>query len=441
MEAEWQADRARLRELVHTRPDLLEGQMAARLGRSYSWAKKWAKRLTFSSAHDASVLCSHSRRRKTSFPAWHPRLIEKVEEIRLHPPANLRRTPGSKTILYFLARDPDLKRLGCRLPRSARTIWKLLRSLGLITYAPAHKHQEESLCAPLEEVQVDFQDATTVPPDPYGKQQHMVEICNFVDRGTSILLSAQVSDDFHAATALEAVIAFLQEHGCPPRMSFDHDPRWLGSATGRDFPSALCRMLLCLGIEPRIIPPRRPDLHGYVERYHRTYKYECLLVHQPATLADVREVTEQFAWHYNYQRPHQGRACGNRTPREAFPELPKLPPLPRLVQADRWLHQYHQRAFARTVGSDGCMSINHDPYYVSVRLAGHRVTSVVDAERSLFQIWLADQPITHLSIKGIIRARLPLQEYLERMVEEAQSEERRRLARQARWQMWGEWAP
>jgi hypothetical protein len=45
-----------------------------------------------------------------------------------------------------------------------------------------------------------------------------------VDAGTSILLSAQVHEDFHAATALEAVIRFLREHGRPTRMSFDHDP-------------------------------------------------------------------------------------------------------------------------------------------------------------------------------------------------------------------------
>jgi hypothetical protein len=44
---------------------------------------------------------------------------------------------------------------------------------------------------PLEEVQIDFKDASTVPADPEGKQQHVVEVLNFVDADTSILLSAQ----------------------------------------------------------------------------------------------------------------------------------------------------------------------------------------------------------------------------------------------------------
>ncbi len=51
---------------------------------------------------------------------------------------------------------------------------------------------------PLEEIQIDFKDASTVPADPEGKQQHVVEVLNFVDAGTSILLSAQTHQDFHA---------------------------------------------------------------------------------------------------------------------------------------------------------------------------------------------------------------------------------------------------
>jgi hypothetical protein len=68
-------------------------------------------------------------------------------------------------------------------------------------------------------------DVSSVPPDPLGKQQHVIEVCTLVDAGTSLLLFAQPHEDFHAQTALEAGIAFLREYGCPGRMSFDHDPR------------------------------------------------------------------------------------------------------------------------------------------------------------------------------------------------------------------------
>lgn len=360
MEMQWQADRSALRELQQSRPDLSLKEMAVLLKRSYSWAKRWSKRLQQAPPTDLAVLHSRSRARKTSPPDWDAQVLQRLEEIRQHPPANLQRTPGPKTILYYLQHDPHLQQLGCRLPQAASTVWKLLHRLGLLTPTSKRQHEPEPPCVPLEEVQVDFKDVSTVPPDPLGKRQHVIETCNFVDAGTSLLLMAEPHDDFHAQTALEAVIAFLRRYGCPQRMSFDHDPRWLGSPSGRDFPSALQRMLFCLGIEPRICPPQRPDRNAFVERYHRSYKYECLRIFRPKTLEEVRAVTLSFEQHYNEERPHQGRACGNRPPRQAFPTLPTLPALPEAVQADRWLWSLHQRVFARTVGADGCVAVNHE---------------------------------------------------------------------------------
>ena len=94
MEAEWQADRSLLRELIHSRADLSLKQIAAQIGRSYSWAKKWAKRLSLAPPEDLEVLHSRSRARKTPAPAWDPLVLRRVEQIRLFPPEGLQRTPG-----------------------------------------------------------------------------------------------------------------------------------------------------------------------------------------------------------------------------------------------------------------------------------------------------------------------------------------------------------
>jgi hypothetical protein len=53
----------------------------------------------------------------------------------------------------------------------------------------------------------------------------VIEVCNFVDAGTSIALFAQAREDFHEQTAIEAVIIFLQTYGRPRQMTFDRDPR------------------------------------------------------------------------------------------------------------------------------------------------------------------------------------------------------------------------
>jgi hypothetical protein len=85
-------------------------------------------------------------------------------------------------------------------------------------------------------------------------------------------------------------------------------------------------------------------------------------VHHPQTLEEFKRFTEDYQHYNNWERPHQGRACGNRPPRQAFPDLPSLPPLPETVQAGRWLTRYHHRVFARLVHADGCVSVNRDSY-------------------------------------------------------------------------------
>jgi hypothetical protein len=209
---------------------------------------------------------SRSRARVTPYPEWDSLVIRRIEQIRKNPPEGLLRIPGPQAILYYLPRDEALQKPGCRLPRSTRTIWIILHRLGLIEVASYKKPELEPLHPPLDEIQVDFKDVSSVPPDPSGdgKQQHVVEVCNFVDAGTSILLAAYPHEDYHAQTALEAVIQFLNEHGRPRQMSFDHDPRWVGSEGGMGF---------SLSVAP--ISPLRPDRASSVPTSPTMAKWVC----------------------------------------------------------------------------------------------------------------------------------------------------------------------
>ena len=149
-------------------------------------------------------------------------------------------------------------------------------------------------------------------------------------------------------------------------------------------------------------------------------------MHHPSTLSEVRSVTEQFLHHDNEQRPHQGRACGNRPPREACPVLPTLPPLPVSVQPNRWLQHFHQQAVVRFVGSDGCVMVDLQTYYLSRKLAGQPVALVVDAPERCFAVWQATTPISRLAIKGLLEAdEMPCEPYLQMMQREARSQVQR----------------
>jgi transposase InsO family protein len=400
MEADWVAERSMLRYLITLHSSWTNAQLATCLGRSESWVKKWRKRFREAAPDDQQVVFGHSRARKTPPPRTHPSVVQRILDIGDAPPENLQRVPGPRTILYYLPRHSEGIAQGVPLPRSTKTIWKILRQHDRIVVDRRRKPKPLERPEPLQEIQIDFKDDSTVPADALGKRQHVVETCNFVDAGTSIWLYAPVREDFTAETALDAVVQFLQQYGLPAMLTFDRDPRWVGSASGRDFPSALVRFLLCLGIEPNICPPHRPDKNAFVERLHRTYKEECLLLHRPSTLSQVREVTAAFMQHYNTERPHQGRSCGNVPPRVAFPTWPPLPPVPTQVDPDRWVQHIHGQAFARTVRTDGSVTVDEMRYYVGHKLAGQRINLVVHAPDQVFDLLQGATRLKRLPIKG-----------------------------------------
>ncbi len=440
MEAELFAQRAALRCLSRQHHEWTQEEFAVTLGRSRSWVAKWLARFKEAAPDDLMVLHSRSRARHTPPPSTPQAVVERILSIRDEPPEHLRRVPGPRAILYYLPRDTQAQALGVPLPRSTRTIWKVLRQHGRIALDLPRRHRPLERPAPLAEVQMDFKDASSVPADPEGKKQHTVEVLNFVDAGTSILLSAQVNADYHAETAFDAVVAFLQQWGRPKTLTFDRDPRWVGSASGRDFPSALVRFLLCVGVEPNICPPRRPDKNPYVERYHRSFGKECLDVLRPGTEEEVREATADFYVHYNLERPNQALSCGNRPPRVAYPALPTLPPVPEQVDPDAGLAHIHGQAFARRVQPNGSVEVDRRSYYIMQHLAGQQVVLVVNAPEHRFEVLLGKEVVKTWPIKGVIGQTLPFNEYVARMREEARSEYRRWLQQHRGWRQASFWA-
>jgi hypothetical protein len=193
-------------------------------------------------------------------------VVDRILEIRNQPPEHLGRTPGPKAILYYLHRDAELQELDVLLPRSTRTIWRILAQHGRIPHPPRPPHESVDRPAPLTSWQIDFKDAATVVADPEGKRQHVVEVLNTVDVGTSLLLHAQAEEDFTAHTSLMAVAQLLRAQGLPDQITFDRDPRFVGSWSSRDFPAPFVRFWACLGVEVIVCPPHRPDKNAFVER-------------------------------------------------------------------------------------------------------------------------------------------------------------------------------
>jgi len=182
---------------------------------------------------------------------------------------------------------------------------------------------------------------------------------------------------------------------------------------------------MCLGIQVKVCPAHRPDLNAFVERYHRTLKYECLLIHRPQTQEQVREVNEAFVAHYNQERPNQARSCGNQPPRVAFAELPSLPRVPDVVDPDRWLRAVDGQHFVRKVRLNGTVLIDDVSYYVKQTLAGQYVDVCIDATQQELVIWHRKQPFKRVPIKGLQKTALSFEHFVQLMSQQALSEQRR----------------
>lgn len=160
--------------------------------------KKWLKRIRNRTLEDQEVLQAYSRARKRPPPQTAAEVVTRILEIRDEPPPKLGRVPGPLTILYYLQKDPSLQEAGCVLPRSTRTIWKILDQHQRIPRPGLRQHEPLERPEPGLEWGMDFHDVSTVLADPLGKQQHMVEILNFIDHGTSAVVASEPGDAYTA---------------------------------------------------------------------------------------------------------------------------------------------------------------------------------------------------------------------------------------------------
>ena len=87
-----------------------------------------------------------------------------------------------------------------------------------------------------------------------------------------------------------------QWYGYPQRLRTDNGPEFI-SAT-------LAQWAQQHQVILDFIQPGCPAQNAYIERFNRTYRQEILDMYLFNTLEEVRQLTEQWLYTYNAQRPH-----------------------------------------------------------------------------------------------------------------------------------------
>lgn len=356
----------------------MPAQLAAELGRSERWSRKWVRRLQAVTEPSFKTYLSQSRAPKTRTRQTPDVVKDVICDLRMSLSKQYHRSAGARLIRHYLHKAPSLSDLDVFVPSSSRTITRILRERGYIIDPPKHEHEPLRLCAPMEEWEMDFCEIRLVD----GRFEFFL----VVDRGASRVVYLEGSEGYRADTALEAVIRLFLLNGMPKRLRFDRDPRFVWSWTADSFPAPLVRMLHVLGVEPVICPPRRPDKKPYVERCVRTFKHEWLDRFSLNTMADCYEALEAFPHYHNAERIHLGRACNGRTPDEAFPSLPILPFPSDEVKPNDWLKSQHGRVFRRRIRSNGTIQVDKHVYYVDKKLAKRRVLVHLDATHRCLRV-------------------------------------------------------
>ena len=84
---------------------------------------------------------------------------------------------------------------------------------------------------------------------------------------------------------------------------------------GSEFKAAFEQACADKGLTLFVLPPKRPDLNGCVERNHGAWRYEFYACFDlPCRIDRLQRLVEAFAHRYNHHRPHQ--ALGDQTPAE-----------------------------------------------------------------------------------------------------------------------------
>jgi len=269
---------------------------------------RWEKRLEPKSRRP-------HRRRK---PAWSSALVQAVEELRADNPMW-----GKRKLAWLLRREG--------VAVSISTVGRILKQLmqrGVVTPVPILRRKPGGRrfrligkryarrlpkglkpSRPGEIVQVD---TMFVSPAPGQAHKHFTAY-DPIARWTVASVAGRASASL-AAGFLDKLLADM-----PFKVT------GIQVDGGSEFRADFERACQEKGLRLYVLPPKRPQLNGAVERCNGAWRYEFYAAYDlPHRLDKLQPFLDAFAHRYNHQRPHD--ALDGRTPAQYLHTLSSAPP-------------------------------------------------------------------------------------------------------------------
>jgi len=120
---------------------------------------------------------------------------------------------------------------------------------------------------------------------------------NVIDDFNREALCIAVDTSLPAQRVIRELEQLIEWRGKPERLRMDNGPEFIAHAT-QEWAAAQ-------DIEFTYIQPGKPMQNGLVERFNKTYRTEVLDAWIFENLSQVREITQEWMWRYNHERPHR----------------------------------------------------------------------------------------------------------------------------------------
>jgi transposase InsO family protein len=320
-----------------------EGRTQGEVARQYGVSQGWVSRLVARyQAEGEAAFEPRSRRPKTSPGAISPEIVDLIVRLRKEL-SGQGLDAGPDTIAWHLRHQH-------RVTVSPATISRYLTRRGLVIPEPKKRPKSSYIrfaaAMPNQCWQSDF---THYPlADGTG-----AEILSWLDDHARYALSVTAHVRVSGPIVVDTFRAAVAVHGAPASTLTDNGmvftTRLSGGKGGRNgFEHELRR----LGIIQKNGRPNHPQTQGKAERFQQTLKHWLAAqLPQPATLADLQALLDDFTSYYNTQRPHKSLP-GRSTPAAAYTARPKAAPGNR--DADT-----HDRVRRDIIGPTGTVTLRH----------------------------------------------------------------------------------